>query len=130
MTEENKEQLRKWLRDAVAARGTLLRSVRFPDQTFVREGGEMDFPTDALEQAWRVVSDTFEVLRAQRFPPTRLSWVYDRAVLHCVQRTDGAMLGVFSVRKASGVDGEALNRFLNEFQILALANPPAQTGSK
>jgi len=129
MTEENKEQLRKWLRAGVAARGTLLRSVRFPDQTFVSEGAEKDFPTDALAQAWRVVSDTFEVLRAQRFPPTRLSWVYERAVLHCVQRTDGVMLGVFSRRKTSEVDGEGLNRFLNEFQGLALANP-AQTDSK
>jgi len=130
MTEENKEQLRKWLPASVAARGMLLRSVRFPDQTFVREGAEKDFSTDALEQAWRVVSDTFEVLRAQRFPPTRLSWVYDRAVLHCVQRTDGAMLGVFSVRKASGVDSEALNRFLNEFLGLALAEQTAQAESK
>ena len=130
MTEENKEQLRKWLRASVAARGTLLCSVRFPDQTFVREGAEKEFPTDALEQAWRVVSDTFEVLRAQRFPPTRLSWVYDRAVLHCVPRPDGTILGVFCVRKTSGVDSEGLNRFLNEFQGLALANPAAQTDSK
>ena len=130
MTEENKEQLRKWLRASVAARGTLLSSVRFPDQTFVNEGAEKDFPTDGLEQAWRVVSDTFEVLRVQRFPPNRLAWVYERAVLHCVRRTDGAMLGVFCRRKTSEVDSEALTRFLNDFQGLAPANPTLPSESK
>ena len=125
MTDENKEQLSNWLRAAPAVRGTLARSIRFPDQTFVSEGAGADFPTTALEQAWRVMSDTFQVLNAQRFPPDRLSWVYDRAVLHGAQRADGAMLGVFSVRKTSEVDGEGLSRLLNEFQSLALANPLA-----
>ncbi|HEX5223375.1 MAG TPA: hypothetical protein VFZ59_27690, partial [Verrucomicrobiae bacterium] len=122
MTHENKEQLTKWLRAATEVRGTLVRSIRFPDQTILREGAENEFSAKALELAWRVVSDTFHVLNAQRFPPDRLSWIYDRAVLHCVRRADGAMLGVFSARKASEVDGEGLNRLLNEFLGLALAN--------
>ena len=130
MTEENKKQLSKWLAAALPVRGILVRSVRFPDQTSVNDGGEKTVAAGALEQAWRVVSDTFEVLRAQRFPPNRLSWVYDRAVLHCVQRADGAMLGVFAARKSSEVDSEGLNRLLNEFQGLALANSMPETNSK
>lgn len=126
MTPENKEQLSNWLRAAPAVRGTLVRSIRFPDQTFVCEGASEAFPTNALEQAWRVMSDTFQVLNAQRFPPDRLSWVYDRAVLQCAQRPDGAMLGVFSIRKTSEVDSEGLSRLLSEFQSLALANLPSK----
>jgi len=111
-------------------RGTQLRAVRFPDQTFVSHGAEKDFPASGLEQAWRVVNDTFQVLTAQRFPPSRLSWVCGRATLHCVQRADGAMLGVFSTRKANELDNEGLNRLLNEFLGLALANPTTDSESK
>ena len=84
-------------------RGTLVRGVRFADQTFVTDMDSRDFTANALEQAWRVVDDTFQVLSAQHFPPTRLSWVYERAVLHCVQRSDGAILGVFLTRKNAEV---------------------------
>src|SRR5262245_14502269 len=130
MTQANKEQLTKWLRDVPTVRGTLLRAVRFPDQTFVSNGAEKDFPASGLEQAWRVVSDTFQVLTAQRFPPSRLSCVCSRVTLHCVHRVDGVMLGVFSNRKAAEVDSEGLNRMLNEFLGLALANPAAKIDSK
>jgi len=126
MNAEGKEQMAAWLRAAPVVRGTLLRGVRFPDQTMASDAAEQNLPVGALEQAWRVVADTFQVLSAQRFPPTRLSWVYDRSVLHCVQRTDGAMLGVLTARKNADTDPEGLNRLLSEFQNLDLSGltPP------
>lgn len=120
MSEESKELISQWLRAAPTLTGTLVRGVRFPDQTFVSDMDSRDFPAGALEQAWRVVGDTFQVLSAQHFPPTRLSWVYERSVLHCVQRTDGAILGVFLARKGGEVDAGGLNRLLSEFQGLRL----------
>lgn len=120
MNEASKEQIANWLHAAPTVRGTLVRGVRFPDQTFVSDMDARDFPASALEQAWRVVDDTFQVLSAQHFPPTRLSWVYERSVLHCVQRADGAILGVFLARKHTDVDNEGLNRLLGEFQELKI----------
>ncbi len=130
MSEQSKEQISQWLRAAPAVRGMLVRGVRFPDQTFVSDVDARDFPAAALEQAWRVVDDTFQVLSAQHFPPTRLSWVYERSVLHCVQRPDGAIFGVFLARKTTDVDTEGLNRLLSEFQDLKVSDSGAETGSQ
>ncbi|MFO1513928.1 MAG: hypothetical protein U1F83_13595 [Verrucomicrobiota bacterium] len=129
MSEQGKEQISQWLRAAPAVRGMLVRGVRFPDQTFISDVDARDFPAGALEQAWRVVDDTFQVLSAQHFPPTRLSWVYERLVLHCVQRPDGSILGVFLARKTTDVDVEGLNRLLSEFQDLKVSDSVAGTGS-
>jgi hypothetical protein len=127
MSDQSKEQISNWLRAAPAVRGMLVRGVRFPDQTFISDVDARDFPASALEQAWRVVGDTFQVLSAQHFPPTRLSWVYERTVMHCVQRADGAILGVFLARKNADMDGDGLNRLLNEFQRLEITVAGAQT---
>ena len=128
MSDEGKEQISKWLRAAPAVRGMLMRGVRFPDQTFVSDVDARDFPLSALEQAWRVVDDTFQVLSAKDFPPTRLSWVYERSVLHCVQHPDGTIFGVFLARKSAEADTNGLNRLLEEFQNLQLAGSGGETG--
>jgi len=118
MTEEIKEHITDWLRRTPPVRGALVRGIRFADQTFVCDFDSRDFPMSALEQAWRSVADTFQVLAAQRLPPTRLTWVYERAVLHCVQRDDGAILGVFVSKKLMDADRSALDQALAEFQSL------------
>lgn len=128
MDETNKDRIAKWLSTAPIVRGMLMRGVRFPDQTFISDVDARDFSPSALEQAWRVVDDTFQVLIAQHFPPTKLSWVFERSTLHCAQRADGAILGVFLARKNVEVDTLALNRLLTEFQGLVLADPAAGTG--
>ena len=122
MSEAIQDQTTQWLRMAPSVRGTLVRGIRFADETFVSDVDSRDFPTSALETAWRLVSDTFEVLRAQHLPPTRLTWVYERTVLHCVQRADGAILGVFVTKKSTEADPAGLDRLLTEFQSLV---PPA-----
>ncbi len=126
MNEDGKEQVSKWLRAAPTVRGTLVRGVRFPDQTFVSDVDSRDFPAASLEQAWRVVGDTFQVLNAQHFPPTRLAWVYERSVLHCVQRPDGAILGVFVAKKNPDPDLTGLNTLLTEFQGLEVTDADAK----
>jgi len=120
MSEKRKEHILEWLRAAPTVRGLLMRGIRFPDQTFVSDMGAQDFPAGGLEQAWRLVGDTFQVLSAQQFPPTRLSWVYERMVLHCAQRPDGAILGVFLSRKNIEADTTGLSRLLGEFQSLEI----------
>ena len=109
------EHITNWLRTTKAASGTIVRGVRFADETFISDVDTKDFPALSLEQTWRVVSDSFQILSAQKFPPTRLSWVYEKAVLHCVRRGDGAIFGVFVTKKIADVDMNGLNRMLTEF---------------
>jgi len=130
MSEESKAQISNWLRGTPALRGMLVRGVRFPDQTFVSDTDARDYPAGALEQAWRVVDDTIQVLGAQHFLPTRLTWVYERSVLHCVQHPDGSILGVFLTRKGAETDTEGLNRMFNEFQSLVPGESVAENGPK
>jgi hypothetical protein len=128
MSKAVKERISEWLRAAPTVRGTLVRGVRFPDQTFVSDVDARDFPAGALEQAWRLVGDTFQVLSAQKFPPTRLSWVYERSVLHCVQRRDGAILGVFLARNNVESDAGDLKRLLAEFQLIEIPGEDDELG--
>ncbi len=120
MSEAIQEQTAQWLRQAQSVPGTLVRGIRFADATFVSDGDSREFPASALETAWRLVADTFAVLRAQHLPPTRLTWVYERTVLHCAQRADAAILGVFLPKKSTASDLAALDRLLTEFQSLVL----------
>ncbi len=121
MNPEAQEQLTRWLRALPALRGVLVRGIRFPDETFVTDFDSRDFPVAALEQAWRSVADTFQVLSAQQFPPTRLTWMYERTILHCVQREDGSILGVIVSKKGAESNPSDLDKLLQEFQSLAVA---------
>jgi hypothetical protein len=121
MSAENNNQITQWLRAYPAVRGVIVRGIRFADESFVSDGDVKDFPAPALEQAWRLVADTFQVLKAQRLPPTRLTWVHERTVLHCVKRADGAILGVFIARKSTDTDPMAVEKLLKEFQALPAA---------
>jgi len=120
MNEAHKDQVMQWLQSTPTVRGALVRGIRFADETFVSDVDARDFPAAALEQAWRLVADTFQVLSAQHLPPSRLTWVHERTTLHCVRRTDGAILGVFLSRK-SEADAAALEKLLTDFQALSLA---------
>ncbi len=100
-------------------RGTLARGIRFADETFVADVAAGEFPTSAMETAWRVMADAFQVLGAQHLPPTRLTWVHERTVLHFVQRADGAILGVIVTKKIADVDTTGLEQLLTGFQSKA-----------
>ncbi len=121
-SEEAKQQITDWLQRTPSVRGVLVRGIRFADETFVCDLDSRDFPMGALEQAWRSVADTFQVLTAQRLPPTRLSWVHERSVLHCVRREDGSILGVFVARKHGDLDSEGVDRLLSEFISLQVTS--------
>ncbi len=116
MGEDLQTHTTQWLRKSPGVRGTLARGIRFSDKTFVTEVNDAKFAEGAIEPAWRMVADAFQVLRAQHLTPTRLNWVFERAVLHCVQRADGALFGVIVTRKHGEVDLTGLSRLLMEFQ--------------
>ena len=121
-SEEAKQQITDWLQRTPSVRGVLVRGIRFADETFVCDFDSRDFPLGALEQAWRSVADTFQVLTAQRLSPTRLTWVHERSVLHCVRRDDGSILGVFVATKQGELDSEGVDRLLSEFRSLEVTS--------
>src|SRR5688572_6104707 len=120
MTEDIKERITDWLRQTPPVHGVLVRGIRFTDQTFVCDFDSRDFPMSALEEAWHSVADTFQVLQAQQLSPTRLTWVFERAVLQCVRRTDGAILGVFVSKRSSEVNRDGVDDLMAAF--LSLGN--------
>jgi len=113
-----KEHLAEWLRQKPSVGGVLVRGIRFPDQTFFCDFDSRDFPMAALEQVWRCVDDAFQVLIARQEPPVRLTWVYERAVLHCTRREGGAILGVFVQRDPKEADQAGVDQLLAEFRAL------------
>ncbi len=113
------EQTARWLGTMPIVRGMLARGIRFADETFVSDGDAETFSASALQAAWRLVADAFQVLRAQHLPPTRLTWVHERTVLHFVQRTDGAILGVIVKKQIADVDTTGLEQLLIGFQSKA-----------
>jgi len=119
---EIKLQITNWLRRTPSVRGVLVRGIRFADQTFVCDFDSPDFSAGALEQAWRSVADTFQVLAAQRLAATRLTWVYERSVLHCARRHDGSVLGVFVARKQAETNSEGIDQLLSEFMSLEVVS--------
>lgn len=120
MEDAAKEQIMQWLRATPPARGVLVRGIRFADATFVSDVDAREFPATALEQAWRIVADTFQVLGAQRLPPTRLTWSHEKTVLYCARRTDGTILGAFVSRRTTELDPMALDKMLADFQQLVV----------
>ena len=121
MSADPKEIITAWLRGGPPLRGSLVRGVRFADETFVSDVDLPEFPGPALEQVWRLVADTFQVLSAQRLPPSRLTWTHEKTVLHCARRNDGAIFGVFLSRKTADGDPVTLEKLLGEFQTLETA---------
>ncbi|MCO5052418.1 MAG: hypothetical protein M9920_08950 [Verrucomicrobiae bacterium] len=118
MSNVSKEQILAWLQATPPTRGVLVRGLRFTDATFFSDVDAREFPASALEQAWRIVADTFQVLSAQHLPPMRLSWTHERTILYCARRDDGTIFGAFVSRRATDFDANALNKMLSDFQQL------------
>jgi hypothetical protein len=118
MSEQIKQQISVWLNQAPRIQGALMRGVRFGDETFFSDTDSRDFSVGAMEQAWRSIADTFQVLAAQQLAPTRLTWTHERAIVHCARRADGAILGVVTMKQQADADAELVKRLLEEFQSL------------
>ncbi|MCX8091759.1 MAG: HEAT repeat domain-containing protein [Verrucomicrobiae bacterium] len=109
LTRAAKETLTEWLRRAPSCPGALVRAVWFPDQTITCDVDARDFSAAALEEAARTSAEGFQLLRNVADAPRRLSWFYQRAVLHGIARDEGSVLLVvtttrLSERELAGVD--------------------------
>ena len=113
-----KETAKQWMAENSRARGLLACGVRFTDKTSINESHSPDFPIVAMENAWRCIADAYQVLTLHRFPVARMRWVYEQAVLACVRRSDGIILGLFLAPNAEEADPQEVERLFSEFHAL------------
>src|SRR5213594_1095027 len=95
--------------------GLLGLGIHAPGKTTLVESFATNFLPDALEKAWRAVTETISVLQLNRFPTARFRFVFGNAVVHCERRRDGAYLGLFSQKNATSTE---LDRLIAEFHSI------------
>jgi len=113
-----KEILQHRLAQRTQAPGVLACGIRFPDKTSLTQPWSNEFPVESLENAWRCVSDTFQVLKINFFPNERIRWVYENAFLYCGRRNDGICLAIFTSKDPQFFDQEIIEGLLAEFRAL------------
>jgi hypothetical protein len=118
-----KEDYQRWLEQKAPVLGVLACGVRFTDKSSVTQSWSEEYPTEALENTWRCVADTFQVLKLNRLPGDRVLWVYEQALLYSDRRADGTCLGVFIKREADAVDQAGLEAIFHEFAALETTTP-------
>lgn len=111
-----KEELHQWLSERAGVPGIQACGLRFSDHTTYTQIRESNFPSDALENAWRTVADTFHVFKHHRLPAVNLRWVFEHALLYCLTRPDGTCLMIFTTRKPQELDAAGLEAMFLEFQ--------------
>lgn len=111
-----KNSFNQWLSSAAEFQGFLACGVRFTDQTVITHTTLADLEPATIEIALRGLADTFQVLNVHRIPAARFRWVYQEGYVHCVQRSDNILLGVFTSR--TDLDAVGLENFINGFLSL------------
>jgi hypothetical protein len=114
-----KDRFNQWLSQHAQVAGVQACALRYPDQTSFTEVRASNFSRDALENAWRCVADTFQVLKHYRVPAADLRWTFEHSLLYCLNRPDGVYLLAFTTRKAAELDAPGLQRLFVEFQEFA-----------
>jgi len=118
-----KDILQQWLAQRTQVPGVLACGIRFPDKTSLTQSWSKEFPVESLENAWRCVSDTFQVLKINFFPNEQIRWVYENAFLYCGRRNDGICLAIFTSRDPQVFDQEMIQRLMVEFRALGQETP-------
>ncbi|MCI0535971.1 MAG: hypothetical protein L0Z50_12165 [Verrucomicrobiales bacterium] len=118
MPDSFRTSVEQWIQSVPSVSGVRACGIRFPDRTSVNRSFRDGFPDLALDNAWRCVADTLQVLRSLRCPVQRLKWVFERHWVYCAVRSDGLFLGVFTSSEPDDVDRTGLDRLLDSFLAL------------
>jgi hypothetical protein len=128
-----KDLIKNWLLQRRRVPGILAYGVRFPDKTALSESFAREFPAPALENVWRCLSDTYQVLGLHRIPAIRMQWSYQNGALWSSRRNDGIILGLFTAKKPTDADHQGIEQLFAEFHALRpgtrRTSDPESTGS-
>jgi hypothetical protein len=118
-----KSILQQWLAERTQVPGVIACGIRFPDKTSLTQSWSKEFQIESLENAWRCVSDTFQVLKINFFPNEKIRWVYENAFLYCGRRYDGICLAIFTSKDPQVFDPEIIEKLMTEFRALGSETP-------
>ena len=108
----------EWVAQQTPTRGLLAFGVTLADRKTLHQCFAPDFSMTALAAAWPCVADTFDAAARAPFAAWQLRWIYERAQLYCVRRSDGASLGLVLAKDAVAGDLAAVERLFEEFKSL------------
>jgi hypothetical protein len=109
------QSFEQWIAGHRGIPGLLGLGIHAPGKSNLVQSFTTNFVSDALEKAWRAVTETISVLQLNRFPTARFRFVFGSAVVHCERRRDGACLGIFSQKNATLSE---LERLITEFHSI------------
>jgi hypothetical protein len=112
------DAFQQWFGQRASIAGVQVLGLRHLDQATSTRIEDPTFPIDGVENAWRCVADTFQVLQHRGCPAINLRWVFEHSLLYCLRRPDGACLMVFATPKAQELDAAGLQALFLEFQNL------------
>jgi len=113
-----REHANNWLNEKIKVAGVLACGLRFPDRKTIARSQSPQFTPIALENACRCITDTFQVLQANRFPQGLVRWVFEGYFLYGFIRPDGVSLAVLTRRSAEDVQPADLETIVAEFHSL------------
>ena len=114
-----KDVINEWVKLQAQRTGLFAIGVVHSDNTFSSQSCSTLYPAIFLNNSWRCLKDTFEMVRKhQRFDPLSLRWVYEHACLYAAQRADGSVLGIYVTRDEQLVPRTEVEKLLNEFLFM------------
>jgi hypothetical protein len=105
-----------WLKTNTQLPGVMACAVRYPDKSTFTRVYSTEISEETTENALRCVADAFAAAKNQKFPAQRLRWVFENSFLHCVARTDGVCLGIFTSKDPQSPPPDKLERLIMDFQ--------------
>ena len=113
------EHIHNWLTEKMKVPGILACGIRSPDRKAFTRSMSPQFQPVALENAFRCVSDTFQIMNSNRFPTGRVRWVFENYFLYAFLRGDGHCFSVLTRRNTNHpLSMETLDNLVTEFQSL------------
>lgn len=108
-----------WFESMGRPRGLLAISVTVPGRSPEVKIHQAEFSPEELEHALRSLADAVDVAGLHRMPPRQMRWIYDRALVYSVKRSDGAVLNLFVGREpASTPPPGEIETMIDQFHTL------------
>jgi len=110
------ETFQNWLMEKIKVNGVLACGVRSPDRRTFSRSLSAQFQPVALENAFRCVGDTFQILASNRLPTGMVRWVYENYFLYGAARPDGNCFAVLTRRNSkTPLEAEDIQCMIEEF---------------
>jgi hypothetical protein len=109
----------EWLERYARTRGLLASGILHPSGQVVTLPMSTESAWQNLAVLWRGAGEVFEWSEQQRWAARQLRWVFERAQLYCVKRTDDLALALLLTKNPQILDAPALERMVAEFVALA-----------